>query len=463
MHIEKYKFTNLKSIIKHYDREHITKNVNQELSQNNVYFYSNDLKNYLQEHNKKLNANNISEFAYNYIIDKTQKVPRKDANVLHDIIITQPKSYGKNFDKNFFDTAIKSLQNYEYNGKKIFENVLMYSIHNDEKGQPHLHYSYLPIYANDKVKIRKNENKKTDKTYTRNSNYRLNSDYLDKKFLKNFHRDFERFSGLKDLLLPEEERTKNNYSMKEYQAHQDQMQHYQNYLREKELAEIEKEKAEKQKAEKEKAKEENKKVSQEIDNIKNDTEIKRQTLSSLTQKQVAEELDNRNKNILSKISDFDFNVKGKIESIKIIDPNSIKITFDKPKEDLLKNNYIVPKKDYLKNLEKICDIYQKAMIYNLSSFTEKFQTFNNEIENIENIKNENIKLYSQVGELKQLKEQNAELPKLRENLKIYKAENEILHEEKLLITDFLKANNINLTELLPKLKAQKSKSTDYTR
>lgn len=229
MHFEKFKTSQVVALLKHYTREHITDNVIQEKIKDNVVVFNdkyNELLPTLTDKEKSIyrkdffSADSVSDFMNVYIHNKIKKNIRADQNVMIDLIITQPEYLGQNVDMKFFNKMIDTLHNYKWKDRNIFDknNMVCYAIHQDEKGQPHLHYSFMPIYENDKVRIKENKNKKTNKVYKRNTNMRLTSDFMNKEFLENFHKEMER---LTDYKLTNDNGIKKDLSMKEYQQQQE--------------------------------------------------------------------------------------------------------------------------------------------------------------------------------------------------------------------------------------------------
>lgn len=197
MHFEKYHKNQLMKLLQHYTREHITKNVDRERMKENVYCCNQNLEILAKMENKKIDSDFISSYVGDNIRIRQKRRLRDDQVVMIDLIITQPTELGKTYNKDFFDKCI-SVLNSDYVSKK---NFLYYAIHNDEKGQPHLHYSFMPF-----MKDKKGNEKLCAK------------EFLTKDFLKSFHPEMEKKTGYK---LTSEDKTIKNLSMQQYQNKKD--------------------------------------------------------------------------------------------------------------------------------------------------------------------------------------------------------------------------------------------------
>ena len=405
MHIKKYKLNQLNSILKHYDREHISKNVNADLTKNNIYYFNKNMQHYFEVNNKKMTAHNIQTYTIQAIELATQKGIRKNANIMHDIIITQPKEYGNEYSKEFFDKVLKGLKEYEYNGKKIFSKCIMYAIHCDEKGQPHLHYSYVPLYEATQTRIKENKKRKTDRAYNHDtSSMRLNSDYFNKKFLDQLHPSFEKLTGLK--LTNDNDNTPKNLSMKQYQAHQDNLRAYENLQR---VIRETREYDEKAKAKKE-----------------------TQKKAELEAQKEAEASQNRIANFQNQIDNKVININANNEDYKLY--YAEEFDFTKYKTELLnKDNVIIPKNDF----EKIKNSY-KYNLLNCATAKQAINLYNQERmakENIENKYNNLEKNYKSENSLKMFYKNEADTTKSK-----YKQLETELKTEKESSTEFI--NNL---------------------
>lgn len=215
MHIEKYKSDAVVGIMKHYTREHITDNVVKERVKDNVYCY-NEKFNIPEKQKSKAIKNQILKD----IDQRTARKVKEKQNVVLDLVITQPEEMGKELNKKFFDDMVNALQNrYNYNGFNPFkkENMVMYAIHQDEQGQPHMHYAFMPITPNSTRRIRHKEN-----TKYRNidlDHERLSADsFMKLDFLKSFHSTMEVLTG---YTLTKGDNEKRDLTMKEYQNQQE--------------------------------------------------------------------------------------------------------------------------------------------------------------------------------------------------------------------------------------------------
>lgn len=215
MHIEKYKSDAVVGIMKHYTREHITENVEIDRTSGNIYCYNESFK--IPE---KYKSAGIKKQVMETIDKRTARKVKAKQNVILDLVITQPEEMGTELNKKFFDDMIYALQNkYNYNGFNPFkkENMVMYAIHQDEKGQPHLHYSFMPITPNHTRRIRHEQGKAFRNIDLEHE--RLNSDsFMKLDFLKSFHSTMETLTG---YTLTKGDNEKRDLTMKEYQNKQE--------------------------------------------------------------------------------------------------------------------------------------------------------------------------------------------------------------------------------------------------
>ena len=96
---------------------------------------------------------------------------RPDVKVLAGWVVTAPKDLSEADYDMFFQTSFQFLSN-----RYGIENVIQATVHNDESGQPHLHFLFIPV-APDK----KHGGEKI-----------CANDVLNKKELRNFHPDLQR-------------------------------------------------------------------------------------------------------------------------------------------------------------------------------------------------------------------------------------------------------------------------------
>ena len=193
MHFEKYHKNQLTKIFQHYTREHITKNVDRERMKDNIYYCNPLISKWSEMEQKKIDSNFITDFVALNVIERQKRKFREDQVLMVDLIITQPEYLGQKCNKEFFDKCINVL-NSDYVKSSDF---LYYAIHNDEQGQPHLHYSFMP-FTKDK--------KGNDKLCAK--------EILTRDFLKTFHKEMEQKTG---YALTKDDNIKRNLSMQEYQ------------------------------------------------------------------------------------------------------------------------------------------------------------------------------------------------------------------------------------------------------
>lgn len=390
MHIEKYKSDAVVGIMKHYTREHITDNVVKERVKDNVYCY-NEKFNIPEKHKSRAIKNQILKD----IDQRTARKVKEKQNVVLDLVITQPEEMGKELNKKFFDDMVNALQNrYNYNGFNPFkkENMVMYAIHQDEQGQPHMHYAFMPITPNHTRRIRHKEN-----TKYRNidlDHERLSSDsFMKLDFLKSFHSTMEVLTG---YTLTKGDNEKRDLTMKEYQNAQD-IQKLKNKIQEQD-----------------KEKETLKQLNNELDkeNLKL-IEKKKELKNEIT------ELDK----IISDKKDFIKEFERKIEYNEILIPelkekkptltqSGNEIRFDRKQyemqqqqlrefENLIRQKALEEKEKIKKEYDKIYQEREKTDYYkNYSNcetkINEAYERYNKELEmkdkKIESFANENIKL-----------------------------------------------------------------------
>lgn len=196
MHFEKYKKNQIMKMLEHYNREHITKNVDISRTELNYYAYNDKIE--LSENGER--KNNISYQIKKYIDDqirtRSKRKLKDDSVLMVDLIIDQPNYLGKEYDKNFFDTMIDKIQNYI-----PYENIIQVAIHCDET-TPHMHLSFMPLIADKK--------KGGEKLCAK--------EFLTRDFLKSFHKQMEKDTGYK--LTVDDDRVK-NLSMEQYQKMKD--------------------------------------------------------------------------------------------------------------------------------------------------------------------------------------------------------------------------------------------------
>lgn len=97
---------------------------------------------------------------------------RSDVNVMAGWVITAPKELTVKEHEIFFDKTYKFLEQRYGN-----ENIISSAVHNDESGQPHLHFYFIPATADAK-----------------HGGYKIcANNILNPKELRNFHPDLQRY------------------------------------------------------------------------------------------------------------------------------------------------------------------------------------------------------------------------------------------------------------------------------
>ena len=128
---------------------------------------------------------------------EVQCLNRKDVNVMCSWVVTMPKGFPPEQEKEFFEQTYKFLEN-RYGGEK---NVVSAYVHKDEN-QPHIHFAFVPVV--------KDKKKGHDKVSAK--------ECVDKKDLLTFHKDLskhmERYFG-RDVGLLNEATREGNKSIEE--------------------------------------------------------------------------------------------------------------------------------------------------------------------------------------------------------------------------------------------------------
>ena len=139
MHVEKYEKTAVGHLLKHYDRtcEHIG-NKDVERSKSSL--------------NYNLCEREQGAFAYyQKRLSEVKCQNRKDVKTLCDWVITLPqKNFTERGEREFFKVAYKELCRRDGS-----DNVISAWVHRDEKGQPHMHFCFIPVVIDKKKGILK--------------------------------------------------------------------------------------------------------------------------------------------------------------------------------------------------------------------------------------------------------------------------------------------------------------------
>lgn len=115
------------------------------------------------------------ESDYDYFMKRKSELycyNRGDVKVMAGWVVTAPKDLNKDQYDTFFKLSYEFLEN-RY-GK---ENVIQAIVHNDESGQPHLHFNFIPV-----VKDKKHGGEKI-----------CCNDVLHRKELRSFHPDLNNY------------------------------------------------------------------------------------------------------------------------------------------------------------------------------------------------------------------------------------------------------------------------------
>lgn len=113
---------------------------------------------------------------YDYFLHRKSELycyGRDDVKVMAGWIVTAPQDLGPERYSDFFAVTYDFLEN-RYGA----ENVVQAVVHDDEGGQPHLHFCFVPVV----------EDRKHEQRYKICAN-----DVLDRRELRNFHPDLQRY------------------------------------------------------------------------------------------------------------------------------------------------------------------------------------------------------------------------------------------------------------------------------
>lgn len=111
--------------------------------------------------------------AYDYFKERKQELycyRRADVKVMAGWVVTAPKDLARNLHERFFEETYHFLE--QRYGQ---ENVIQAIVHNDESGQPHLHFDFIPVAPDEKHQCEKI----------------CANDVLNRKELRNFHPDLQ--------------------------------------------------------------------------------------------------------------------------------------------------------------------------------------------------------------------------------------------------------------------------------
>lgn len=146
--LQKYTVLQLGHLFKHYARE-------KDENGNFIKFGNQSIDTSKTHLNYNLCDRNMSQ--YNFLKQRKSEVKclnRKDVNVMCSWVITLPKSFPTDREKEFFEQSYEFLKN-RYGEK----NVISSYVYLDEK-QPHMHFSFLPVVIDKKKNIEKISAKK---------------------------------------------------------------------------------------------------------------------------------------------------------------------------------------------------------------------------------------------------------------------------------------------------------------
>ena len=131
-------------------------------------------KNYYLSKNRGISS-------YEYFLQRKAELycyNRKDVKVMAGWIITAPKDLPRGEQGEFFQAVYEFLLE-RYGEKNCIEAI----VHNDESGQPHLHYCFIPVVADRK----------------RGGEKICANDVINKKELRNFHPALDKYLRAKGI------------------------------------------------------------------------------------------------------------------------------------------------------------------------------------------------------------------------------------------------------------------------
>lgn len=184
MHFKKFKLGGLTNMLRHYTREYIQEDGHIDKTKTH--------KNIILDGSVDTMATETNKDLQDCIKERTNKTMRKDAIVMVDLIITQPKQLGTDYDENFFKTMNKFCQD-----TFGIENQIYSVVHLDEK-TPHMHFSFIPFTKDNRLCCK---------------------EILTRQFLKEFHTRAEKATGYQ--LTDTEDDRKKNLSLDDYKLLQE--------------------------------------------------------------------------------------------------------------------------------------------------------------------------------------------------------------------------------------------------
>lgn len=191
MHFSKFKLHGLTNMLRHYTREYVQSDghIDKSKCKDNIYL------------DGSITPDDASCKVVNITIQKEIKrrtgkeAFRKDAVVMVDLIITQPKQLGTEYNKEFFEKMNSFCQ------KTFGEDNQIYSVVHLDEATPHMHYSFVPL-------VKENEKEKL-----------CCKEILTRQFLKEFHSKAEKETGY--ILTDSEDDRKKDLSLSDYKKLQD--------------------------------------------------------------------------------------------------------------------------------------------------------------------------------------------------------------------------------------------------
>lgn len=191
MHFSKFKLHGLTNVLRHYTREYVQTDghIDQSKCKDNIFLEGSITP-------EDANCKRVNETIQEEIKKRTGKDSfRKDAVVMVDLIITQPKQLGTEYNKEFFEKMNSFCQ------KTFGEDNQIYSVVHLDEATPHMHYSFVPF-------IKENEKEKL-----------CCKEILTRQFLKEFHSKAEKETGY--ILTDSEDDRKKDLSLSDYKKLQD--------------------------------------------------------------------------------------------------------------------------------------------------------------------------------------------------------------------------------------------------
>ena len=161
--VEKYDFSQISGLLRHFDRTIISENVDTSRT----------------ELNYNLAPTGNAKEHLNELLKNVQHINRKNLKVACDVVITCPQNVPERLREDFFKKTYEFMLNRygTHTGlSNASDNVLSAWVHNDEKS-PHMHFCFAPIRFDDEKGYSKFDCK----------------NIINRKDLRTLHNDFQKY------------------------------------------------------------------------------------------------------------------------------------------------------------------------------------------------------------------------------------------------------------------------------